>query len=256
MGSCSPYQKVLKQDDIKPKYDLAVKMYEEGVAQEKNGKLKKSLTLSEQILPKYRGKPQGEKIAYIYADAYYQLEDYFDSGYQFERFTKTYPNSEKTEEAYYKGAKSYFEVSPRFSLDQVESFKALTKFQEYITRYPDGEFIGEANGYVGQLRDKIEKKAFLIAKGYHLRENYKAGIAAMDNFIKDYPGSKYMERAYFYKFDSAYLLAIDSYRQLVKERLNTAEEYYDDYRKYYDDGEYSGEASIISEDIETRLQNI
>ncbi|MAN29283.1 MAG: outer membrane protein assembly factor BamD [Mesonia sp.] len=256
LGACSEYQKVLKEDDIKAKYVMADSLYNQGKKQGKKGKLKKSLRLLDQIVPQYRGKPQGERLAYIYADTYYQLGSYFDSGYQFERFTKAYPRSEKAEEAYYKGAESYYEVSPRYSLDQTETHKAIDKFQQYISRYPDGEYIGEANELVGDLRDKLDKKQYEIAKQYHHTEDYKAAIAAFNNFIEDNPGSKYIEKAYFYKLDAAYTLAINSYRQLVPARLKEAKEYYGDYFKYYPDGEFSTRAGEISTDIENRLQNI
>lgn len=256
LGACSEYQKVLKEDDIKAKYVMADSLYNQGKKQGKKSKLKKSLRLLDQIVPQYRGKPQGERLAYIYADTYYQLGSYFDSGYQFERFTKAYPRSEKVEEAYYKGAESYYEVSPRYSLDQTETHKAIDKFQQYISRYPDGEYIGRANKLVGDLRDKLDKKQYEIAKQYHHTEDYKAAIAAFNNFIEDNPGSKYIEKAYFYKLDAAYTLAINSYRQLVPARLKEAKEYYGDYFKYYPDGEFSMRAGEISTDIENRLQNI
>ena len=254
LSACSQYQKVLKEDDIKAKYEMADSLYTQGIHEDKKGKLKKSLRLLDQIVPQYRGKPQGERLAYIYSNTYYELESYFDSGYQFERFTKAYPRSEKTEEAFYKSAKSYYEVSPRYSLDQTETYKAINKFQEYISRYPDGEYIGDANEYVGDLRDKLDKKAYEIAKQYHHTEDYKAAIAAFNNFIENNPGSAYIEKAYFYKLDSAYLLAINSYAQLVPERLRTAREYYEDYMKYYSEGEHAELAKEHSADIEERLQ--
>ncbi|WP_240462899.1 outer membrane protein assembly factor BamD [Mesonia aquimarina] len=253
--SCGEYQKVLKNEDVKPKYDMAVKLYEEGMETGKNNRFTKSLRLLEQILPQYRGTPQGEKISYIYADNYFQLGDYFSSQYQFERFTKAYPTSEKVSEAAFKSAKSYYNVSPRYSLDQTETYKAIDRFQNYIATYPDGEYVAEANTLVAELREKLEKKAYKIAKQFHHIEDYKASISAMENFIEANPGSKYMEPAYFYKLDSAYLLAINSYRYLVKERLQEAKEYYEDYQKYYAEGEHAEKANEISADINQRLKN-
>jgi|TARA_A100001518_G_C1213870_1_gene56543 outer membrane protein assembly factor BamD len=253
--SCSEYQKALKNDDVKTKYDMAVKLYDEGVEQDKKGKIKKSLRLTEQILPQYRGKPQGEKISYMHANSYYLLEAYFDSGYQFERFTKSYPKSEKIDEAYFKSAKSYYYVSPRFSLDQTETYKAIDKFQDYITRFPDGENLGNANELSSELREKLEKKSYEISKQYHHTEDYKAAMASFDNFIEANPGSIFREKAYFYKMESAYLLAINSYKYLIKERLLTAKEYHENYKKYFPQGELSEEANIILEDINNRLEN-
>jgi len=54
-ASCSPYQKVLKEEDIKAKYDMAETYYD-------SGDFKRALRLLEQIAPKYVGKPQGERV--------------------------------------------------------------------------------------------------------------------------------------------------------------------------------------------------
>src|SRR5699024_2070039 len=90
LTACGPYQKVLKENEIKHKYEMANKYYEEGKETGKKNSLRRAVRLLEQILPQFKGKPQGEHLAFIYADSYYRLKNYFDSGYQFERFSKTY----------------------------------------------------------------------------------------------------------------------------------------------------------------------
>jgi outer membrane protein assembly factor BamD len=255
-SSCGEYQRVLKQKEVKPKYELAVELYNDGLEDDSSKDLKRTLTLLEQILPQYRGKPQGQKIAYIYADAYYQLESYFDSGYQFERFRKAYPKSEKVEEAYYKEAKSYYYVSPRYTLDQIDTKRAIQKLQNYISKFPSGENIGDANEMVGELRGKLAKKKFEIAKLYYDMEDYKAGIEAMTNFTEKFPGSKFQERAYYIKLDAAYTLAVNSYSYLVEERLQEAKGFYDDYHKYYPEGELNKKADALGEKISNKLNII
>ncbi|WP_103071463.1 outer membrane protein assembly factor BamD [Aquimarina sediminis] len=248
LGSCSEYQKIVRGEDITAKYKTAEDLYKEG-------KYKKALRLFEQIVPLYRGKPQAERIMYYYADTYYQLEDYYLSGYQFERYAKSYPKSEKREEASYKGAKSYYHLSPRYSLDQEETTKAIEKLQAYINEYPESENLEEANKLVAELRTKKEKKAYEIAKQFHHRENYKVAISAFDNYLVDYPGSSFREKVLYYKLESEYLLAIGSYESLVEERLNVAQGYYNSYKKYYKtEGEYLEKADELGEDIKTRLE--
>lgn len=255
LASCSEYQKVLKSTDDSAKYDMAVSLYEKGKAKEQNRYFKKSLRLQEQIINKYRGKPQGQKLSFLYADTYYLLGDYFVAGYQFERFATAYPESEKTSEALFKSAKSYYSVSPRYSLDQTDTKKGIEKLQGYLDAYPEGEYYEEANQLVSELQLKLEKKAYEIAKQYHHTLYYKAAIDAMENFILDYPGSPYREKAYYYKFESAYLLAINSYKYLQEERLQAAKELYSKYIKTYPQGEFAEEAATHLDDIETRLQN-
>ena len=135
--SCSEYQKVLKSTEPGDKYAMAEKLYNEAQEENSKSKYRKALRLFEQIVPQYRGKPQGEKLTFLFADTYYQLNDHYLAGYQFERFTQAYPNSERVEEAAFKSAKSYYELSPRYDLDQTETVKAIEELQKYIVAYPD-----------------------------------------------------------------------------------------------------------------------
>lgn len=254
--SCSEYQKVLKSAEPGDKYAMAEKLYNEAQEENSKSKYRKALRLFEQIVPQYRGKPQGEKLTFLFADTYYQLNDHYLAGYQFERFTQAYPNSERVEEAAFKSAKSYYELSPRYDLDQTETVKAIEELQKYIVAYPDSENIPEANQLATELRVKLEKKAYEIAKQYHHTENYKSAIVAFTNFINEYPGSPFREAAFYHRFDSAYQLAINSYEYLQKERLTEAKGFYNNYARFYPEGSpYYNQIQASFLDLETRLQN-
>lgn len=246
--SCSPYQKVLRSDDVGLKFHVADSLYN-------GGKYRKALKLMEQIVPEYRGKPQGEKLMYLYSDTFYQLGDHHLASYQFDRFATSYPNSVKAEEAAFKSAKSYYELSPRYSLEQKDTFTALEKLQSFVTQYPDSEFMPEANKLVQELSEKLEEKNFNIAKQYYTISDYKAAITSFGNFLLDYPGSKYREEAYYYRFVAAYDLAIRSIPSLVEERLLNSKDNYETFKRYYPDSEKHQEAEKILQDIEKRLEN-
>lgn len=215
LGSCSEYQKALKTEDVVIKYNVAEKQYEKG-------KYNKAIRLFEMIAPAFRGKPQAEKMFYMFAQSYYKTEQYYLAGYQFESFVSSYPKSEKIEEASYLAAKSYSKLSPVYSLDQTDTNKAIGKLQDFIDTYPNSEYLPEANATLKVLTDKLEKKAFEIAKQYNTIQDYKSAIVALDNFIADYPGTIFREDALFYKFDSTYQLAINSVPSKMQERLNNA----------------------------------
>ncbi len=253
--SCSEYQQLLKSKETAPKYTAAEELYNEGKEEDSNKKLRKALRLLEQIEPEFRGKPQGERLVFLLADTYYQLEDYYNSPFQFERFLQLYPNSQKAEEASYKAAASYYYRSPRYDLDQTDTHKAIEELQVHLNKYPEGEFTSAANEMATELRIKLEKKAYEIAKQYHHTEYYKAAIASFNNFISNYPGSPFREAAYYYRFDSAYRLAINSFEVLMEERLEEAKEFYDAYKKYYPEGEYTSQIEDSLMEIDKRLQN-
>lgn len=254
--SCGEYQQVLKSKDTAVKYATAENLYNEAKAEDSRRKYRKALRLFEQLMPEYRGRPQGQKLSFLYADTYYELGEYHLSGFQFERFTETYPESEKLEEAAFKGAKSYYFLSPPHYLDQTETRQGISKLQGFINRFPESEQMEEANSMVTELRVKLERKAYEIAKQYHHTENYVAAIAAFDNFISEYPGSPFRERAYYYRFESAYSYAINSYAYAMPERLATARDYYDDYQRYYPEGEFISSANTALNDIEQKEQQL
>ena len=117
-SSCSEYQKALKSEDVGVKYDVAEKEYDKG-------KYDKAIMLFEQIAPSYRGKPQAEKMFYMYAQSLYKTEQFYSAGYQFESFVSQYPKSEKVEECAYLGALSYSKMSPVYSLDQADKIYSV-----------------------------------------------------------------------------------------------------------------------------------
>jgi len=249
--SCSEYQKALKSEDAAFKSKVAETKYNEG-------KYKKALRLYEQAAPSFKGKPNAERIFYFYAKSYYETKKYYLAGYQFESFVAGYPKSEKREEAAFLAAECYYRLSPVFSLDQTDTDKALGKLQKFIDTYPNSEYLPKANEYVKELNEKLEKKAFEIAKQYHLiadyRYEYNVALKALENFIADYPGTPYKEEATFYRLDSAYKMAINSIPQKKEERLNYAKSTYNSLVKFKPDSEFKGKADEILATIDKELQ--
>lgn len=246
-GSCNEYQKALKSEDVAVKFDMASKLYDAG-------KYSKAIRIFEQIAPAYRGKPQAEKLFYMFSQSYYKTKQYYLAGYQFESFVSGYPKSEKLQEASFLGAKSYSMLSPVYSLDQVDTIKAIDKLQSFIDNYPNSEYLAEANAIVKVLNEKIEKKVYENAKGYNTISDYKSALVAFDNFIADYPGTPFKEDALFYKLDSAYQLAINSVPAKMEDRLNVAKTAYSNLIKFNAETQYKEKAGDMFARIEKDLQ--
>jgi len=251
LTSCSEFQKALKSEDVKTKYEVAEKLYTDG-------KYMKAIRLFEQIAPSYAGKPQAEKMFFMYSDALYKTKQYYTAGYQFEKFSAGYPRSQKAEEALFLGAKSYYHLSPRYSLDQVDTYKALDKMQAFIDTYPTSQYMPEANQLVKELREKLETKAFEIAKQYYATAeyfgDYNAAIKTFDNFIIDFPGTPLKEDALYLKFDSSYQLAINSIQTKMQERLVAAKANYAALVKFKSDTKYKAQADAMLTKIDTELE--
>ncbi len=245
--SCNEYQKALKTEDVAVKFEESSKLFDAG-------KYTKAIRLFEQIAPSYRGKPQAEKLFYMFAQSYYKTKQYYLAGYQFESFVSGYPKSEKIQEAAFLGAKSYSMLSPVYSQDQGDTVKAIDKLQTFIDNYPNSEYLAEANVIVKTLNEKLEKKVYENAKGYNTISDYKSALVAFDNFIADYPGTPFKEDALYYKLDSAYQLAVNSIPSKMEDRLNVAKIAYSSLIKFNASTKYKQKADDMLVRIEQDLQ--
>ena len=234
--SCGEYQKVLNKGTAEEQYKMAVKLYE-------SKKYSKALRLFEKVTPTYRGKPQMERIQFMVAQSNFNEKNYSISGYYFDRFSKNYLKSSKREEAAFLSAYSYKLASPVFSLDPTDTDKALEAFQSFINTYPDSDKIEEANTHYKELRYKLQKKHFEIAKTYYRTadydlRNYKAAIQAFDNLLSDYLGSEFKEEAYYYRLKAAHDFVLKSYDRRKLVRIKDAVEAYEKLKRSFPESKF------------------
>lgn len=251
-SSCGEYQKALKSDSIADKFKLGTELYDQG-------KFAKAQRLFVQIVPKYRGKPQAEKLMFMYSNTFYKTRDYYTANYQFERFVSAYPQSEKLPEASFMAAKSYYQLSPIYSKEQKETIEALEKLQAFINQYGESPLVAEANTLVKELDYKLEKKAFEIAKQYNTigsyTRDYQAAIASFDNFLINYPGSSFKEEAIYYRLDSAYRLAANSVEWKQEERIKTAQNYFQQFKKVFPESKFMKDVDKMDSELAELLKN-
>ena len=236
LSSCGEYQKVLNKGSIEDQYKMAVKMYE-------TQKYSKALRLFEKVTPTYRGKPQMERIQFMVSQSNFNEKNYSLAGYYFNRFARNYPKSSKREEAAFLSALSYYKAAPRFSLDPTDTNKALESFQSFIDKYPESDKLEEANKYYAELRAKLEKKAFEIAKTYYTTadydsRNYRAAITAFDNLLSDYLGTKYKEEALYYRLKAAHDFVMKSTQRRKASRIKVAIKAYDKLKKNFPESKF------------------
>ena len=240
--SCNDYQKLLNSSENEvDKYNAAEEYYEKG-------EFRRANALIEQIIPSYRGKPQGERLVFFFANSYFETRLYYSAAIQFENFIKSYPNSQRIQEAYFMEAKSYFMLSPLYTLDQDDTYTGIDKLQVFINRFPNSEYVSEALELMEQLQNKIEKKEFEISKQYYTIRDYSSAIKSLDNFIADNPGTIFREEALYFRWLSQYEIAINSIESRIDERITELERSLENFLRYYPD-------TIFIDDLSEKINN-
>ncbi|RYD76250.1 MAG: outer membrane protein assembly factor BamD [Sphingobacteriales bacterium] len=249
LPACNSYQKLLKSDDVALKFQKAEEYYNKKDYQ-------RALPLLEDLLTYYRGSAQAEKVYYMLADTYFQMENYQLSTYQFKSFADAYPLSELAEKAYFYYAYSLYKGSPRKDLDQGNTGNAITAFQLFTSKYPDSKQVDEANKYIDELRAKLEVKAIDNAMLYYKIENYKSAVWALRQVITDFPATKQRENLEFHIIKSSYLLAERSVESKQKERYANTVQYFNEFRERYPKSAYDSELNRMIKDANSKVEKL
>ena len=251
LASCSTYQKALKVEDIAYKNEVADQLYEKG-------QLKQASNLYEQIYSKQKWNRNLQSTYYKYAKALYDTKKYELSASFLRAYNDNYVDSPFREETIFMEAMSEYHLTDVFTKDQQRTYTAIQKFDKYFSLYAEGAHREDAIKYYQILKGKIEKKAFENARLYNkigeYTRDYNAAMVALDNFMLDNPGSVYKEDALFYKFDSAYKLAMNSVYSKMHDRIKNAISAYNGLIAFNENTKYKNQADQMLERLNKELQ--
>ncbi len=240
------FNKLLKSNDYELKYKFAKEYYADE-------KYLKASDLLEQIVPYYRGQSIGDEVYFLYAMCNFKTGDYLYAGYHFNSFYDMYPNSNYSEEALFLSAYCNFLESPRWSLDQEPTEEAITRFQIFLSKFPESNLVDSCNFLIDTLRYKLEQKSYGSAKLYYDLGYFNAADIALNNSLKDYPDTYFYEDILFHIIKSNYEYAEGSISYKQKERYIYTVQNCDKYLDLYPEGKYLKEIVKISEQSQKNI---
>lgn len=247
VSSCK-YEKLLKSRDYKLKYQKALEYYAEEDYMRAEG-------LFEQLKPILKGTKQADTVFYYAAYCSYHQGSYLLASHYFDEFRRTFGNSKFAEEAEFMNAYCTYKLSPRPSLDQEYSYRAISSFGLYMSRYPNSERTDECIKYIQELRNKLVKKSYQSAKLYYDLADYKAAIVALNNSLDEFPETEYREEIMFLILKAKFLLAENSVPNKRVERYqSTVDEYYS-FVGEFPESEYNREAISMYDNSQHILKN-
>ncbi len=215
LAACSGYEQVRKSSDVNLKLSAANSYFDEHHYQRAN-------ELYESLMPILRGTRNYEQLFYRYAYTFYYMKDYPSAALYFKNFNNYFPNSPDAEDAEFKYAQCLVKMSPKSSLDQSNTLKAMEALQSFINTHPNSKQITEANGYMDELRAKLEKKDADAAKLYYNIGQYHAAAVAYDNILNQYPESTRGDYYQYMVMKSLYEYAGSSIPSKQAERYTNA----------------------------------
>lgn len=190
---------------------------------------------------------------YYLAQSYYNSRQYLLAANSFTRFVGFYPQDPRVEEGEFMRALSYVRLSPPYQLDQTDTRNALEHLNQYVSRFPDGEYVDRALGYVEELRYKLARKQFEIAEQYERRSQYQAAALEYLRVIESHPDSEFA--------DASLLGAMRSYQSFAErsvparrvERYRLALQQYDRFLQLFPQSPLVPEVERLHADIQAAI---
>ncbi len=243
---CKNYTKILKSANNDLKYETGIDLYEKG-------DFNRALQFFDLLRAVNRGTEKGELLTYYTANCYFQMKDYDIASYYYKQYQQMYSHGKHAEEATFLSAYCQYLASPRPSLDQTNTYTALSELQSFIDRYPHSAKVEEANRLMDELRHKLEQKDYQIAMLYYKMEDYQAAITSFENLLDDYPDTDYREDILYYTTKAYFLYAEKSVYKKKKERYEKTVEAYNNLKYFYPESKYLKEVETYSQKARKHL---
>ncbi len=236
---CNPYEKVVKSNDLNFKLTKANEYYDKKKYQQAN-------ELYSQMISVMKGTRSFEPLVLRYAYSFYNMKDYLTASYWFRNFVDYFPASKDAEECEYMHALCLYKESPKASLEQTNTVKAMEALQSFINKYPGSKHLAEANAEIDEARAKLEKKDADAAGLYYKIGQHRAASVAYKSLLRNYPESAQADYYQYMIVRSLYLYARQSIPEKQEERFASAITAYREMADLYPKSNYLKEARQFS----------
>jgi outer membrane protein assembly factor BamD len=247
--SCRSTDLIRPGDSLEVAFEKAMNQYE----QENWSDAARAL---ETVISIGRGTDIGQEAQFYLAESYFNNRRYLVAASEYERYAQFYPNSPRRELADFKNALAYYELSPRFNLDQTYTRRAIDRFRLFMSRFPNSEYSDEAGEYISELRDKLARKTFEAGEFYKRTNRYNAAATYYDIVIDNYPETRWAERSLVSQMESYILFAENSIRARQEERFELALDSYNTYLQLFPRGDSRSRVEDLYDRAQSGLRDV
>ncbi|WP_018183515.1 outer membrane protein assembly factor BamD [Kaistia granuli] len=193
-----------KDDDAADEPDVpAGQMYNQGLTLMENGKLRAAAKEFEKVDQQHPYTEWARKALIMTAFTNYRLGNYEESVTAAQRYISLYPSSQDAGYAQYMIGQSYFKQIPEVTRDQMATKKAIAAMQEVVDKYPNSEYVDDAQKAIVVARDQMAGKEMQVGRYYLERKEYPAAINRFKLVVTDYANTRHVEEA-LYRLTAAY----------------------------------------------------
>jgi outer membrane protein assembly factor BamD len=151
------------------------------------------------ITLQFQGSAFAPVAQFYLGECRFKREEYLLAAFEYSIVKRNYPASSRVADASYKTALCYYNLSPKPSLDQQFTKKAIDEFQSFLEYYPTDSNAVDAETKIRDLTTRLAKKEYDTARLYTTMEYYRSAMFYYDDVIEKYHDTEYAPLAYIGK---------------------------------------------------------
>lgn len=190
----------------------------------------------------YQGTKVADAAQFYLGECHFYLEEYVLAAYEYDLLIRTMPNSSYVSRARFQRATCYYNMSPRSSLDQENSKKAIEEYQAYLDYFPKDTLVQTAEDRINELNEKAAKKEYENGMTYMYIEYYRAAAYYFDMVLEKYHDTRYAEPAQLKKVEAL----------MERKKYSEAQKELEKFLAKYPHSELLGDAEHLKKEIQAR----
>ncbi|WP_372353208.1 outer membrane protein assembly factor BamD [Pararhizobium sp. YC-54] len=170
-------------------------LYNQGLANLNAGKTTEAARKFDAIDQQHPFSEYARKALVMRSFINYRNGQYQDAINGASRYLNLYPESEDAAYAQYIVGLAYSKQIPAVTQDQKPAFKTIEAMQAVITKYPDSEYVEDAQAKLRFAKDQLAGKEMQVGRYYLERKEYLAAITRFRAVVEQYPNTNQVEEA-------------------------------------------------------------
>ena len=175
--------------------DPADVLYNQGLANLNAGRINEASKKFEAVDRQHPYSEYARKSLVMSAFTHYRQGKYEEAITAGQRYVQLYPSTDDAAYAQYLVGLSYFRQIRDVTQDQRESRRAIEAMEAVVQRWPDSEYVEDANTKLRFARDQLAGKEMQVGRYYLERREYLASIKRFRFVVENFSNTRHVEEA-------------------------------------------------------------
>jgi len=167
-------------------------------------KYRKAQQEFEKLIYTYPGNSIIDTAQYFLSMSLFGQKEYVIAAGEFQRLLQSYPQSEFADDAQYQIGMCHYKMSPKYQLDQTETYEALEAFQTFLGNFIGSPLAEDARNRIRELENKLAQKRFMTGLLYLKLADYGPAITYFWTVRDEYPSTDWAVQAIYYTGEAYY----------------------------------------------------